>query len=154
VPTSNLLINRSQRHLPIGSKTEIMAKLSSINSTTKREPFQDLIKQGYLEWKFPCAIQFKRVHRGSKIQTPASRFTRVKDTCLGHLTCPIRPVLRITWFWDLAVHLYGRQWDVHGGWNQPGCSFSWTHSLEQIYPRLHVVNFKGERRVVRLAERL
>jgi hypothetical protein len=45
-----------------------------------------------------------------------------------------RHCLKITWFWNLTVHLNGRQWDVHGGWNQAGSVLSAEHppAWEQI----------------------
>jgi hypothetical protein len=74
-----------------------------------------------LEWKFQCAIQIKHVHRGSKIH-------------LHRISHHTRTWTALPWFWDLTIHLYGRPWDIHGGWNQPGTVLSAEHPLiwEQI----------------------
>jgi hypothetical protein len=88
-----------------------------------------------LKWKCPCSIEFKHMHRckfvkiksfqyknnnmhrGSKIQTPASRSFHARCQCL-----------KITLFWDLTLHLCWRRgctrW-MESAWH---CSFSWTPS--------------------------
>jgi hypothetical protein len=67
------------------------------------------LRQGYLEWKFPCAIQY-----------------RFKHLCWGHSTHMDRPFLgllpdsvKITWFLDLTVQVCMEDSGIHGGWNQP-----------------------------------
>jgi hypothetical protein len=75
-----------------------------------------------------------------KIQTPASRsLTRVTDTWPWTAARQVFKNIKL----GSAISLYGRQWDVHGRWNQPGAVLSAEHSHLGADYTIKTVNFKG-----------